>query len=82
MLACSQWVLADNSSNTGLGQTDLRASFARKTWRATAANFELQEMSEKVGQEVGPTSTIYSSIPMGMQGPTCIFWPNLTPFSL
>ena len=27
-------------------------------------------------------SPFYRCIPMGMHGPTCIFWANLTPFSL
>ena len=27
-------------------------------------------------------SLVYSCIPTGMHGPTCIFWANLTPFSL
>jgi hypothetical protein len=27
-------------------------------------------------------SPLYSCIPTGMHGPTCIFWANLTPFSL
>jgi hypothetical protein len=34
------------------------------------------------GPEVGPTSVFYSCIPTGMHGPTCIFWADLTPFSL
>jgi hypothetical protein len=36
----------------------------------------------QVGPEVGPTSAFYGCIPFGMHGPTCIFWANLTPFSL
>jgi hypothetical protein len=36
----------------------------------------------QVGPEVGPTSAFYSCIPTIMCGPTCIFWANLTPFSL
>jgi hypothetical protein len=35
-----------------------------------------------VGPEVGPTSAFSSCIPTGMHGPTCIFWANLTFFSL
>ena len=29
-----------------------------------------------------PTAAFYSCIPIGMPGPTCMFWANLTPFSL
>ena len=36
----------------------------------------------QVGPEVGPTSAFYSCVPTGMHGPTCIFWANLTAFSL
>jgi hypothetical protein len=35
-----------------------------------------------VGPEVEPASALYSCIPIGMHGPTCIFWANLTPFAL
>jgi hypothetical protein len=35
----------------------------------------------QVGPEVGPTAALYSCIPTGMHGPTCIFWANLTAFS-
>ena len=35
-----------------------------------------------VSPGVGPTSASYACIPTGMHGPTCIFWTNLTPFSL
>jgi hypothetical protein len=31
---------------------------------------------------VPPTSAFYSYIPTGVHGPTCIFWANITPFSL
>ena len=44
---------------------------------------EKQERERRqVGPEVGPTSAFYSCIPTGMHGPTCIFWANLTLFSL
>jgi hypothetical protein len=36
----------------------------------------------QVGPEVGPTSALYSGVLTRMHGPTCIFWRNLTPFSL
>ena len=36
----------------------------------------------KVGPEVGQTSAFYSCIPTRVHGPTCVFWANLTPFSL
>ena len=36
----------------------------------------------QVGPEVGPTSAFYTCTPTGMHGPACIFWANLTPFSL
>ena len=32
--------------------------------------------------EVGPTAAFYRCITTGMHGPTCIYWANLTPFSL
>jgi hypothetical protein len=34
------------------------------------------------GPEVGPTSALYSCFATGMHGPTCIFWADLTAFSL
>jgi hypothetical protein len=36
----------------------------------------------QVGAELGPTSVLYSCITTEIYGPTCIFWGNLTPFSL
>jgi hypothetical protein len=36
----------------------------------------------KLAQKLGETSVFSSCIPAGMHGPTCIFWANLTPFSL
>ena len=36
----------------------------------------------QVGPGVGPTSALYSCILIEIRGPTCIFWANLTPFSL
>jgi hypothetical protein len=41
-----------------------------------------QARRRHVGPEVGPTSAFYSCVPTGMHGLTCIFWANLTPFSL
>ena len=38
--------------------------------------------SRQVGSEVGPTSAFNRCIPTGVRGRTCIFWANLTPFSL
>ena len=38
--------------------------------------------SEKVGPEFGQTSAFYNCILTGVHGPTCIFWANLTNFSL
>jgi hypothetical protein len=35
----------------------------------------------EIGPEVGPTLVFHSCVPTGMDGPTCIFWANLTPFS-
>ena len=40
------------------------------------------KVGPEVGPEVGPTSAFCSCIPTGMHEPTCIFWANLTPFSL
>jgi hypothetical protein len=36
----------------------------------------------QVGSEVGATSAFCTRISIGMHGPTCIFWANLTPSSL
>ena len=36
----------------------------------------------KVGPEVGPPSAFYRCVPTGMHGPTCVFWADLTAFSL
>jgi hypothetical protein len=41
-----------------------------------------QVRNMQVGPEFGPTSAFYSCILTIMCGPTCIFWANLTPFSL
>ena len=35
-----------------------------------------------VGSEVGPTAAFYSCVLTGRHGPACIFWANLTFFSL
>jgi hypothetical protein len=43
---------------------------------------DLGEKDATVGPEVGPTSAFYSCINTITHGPTCIFWANLTPFSL
>jgi hypothetical protein len=48
----------------------------------SAAVFRKVRKTRQVGLEVGPTSAFYRCIPTGMHGPTCIFWANLTPFSL
>ena len=59
----------------------------------SSASNPLVPLGEKDGvrPEVGPTSAVYSScscvyssccIPAGMHWPTCIFWTNLTPFSI
>ena len=32
--------------------------------------------------EIGPTPAYDSCTPVGMDGPTCIVWANLTPFAL
>jgi hypothetical protein len=42
----------------------------------------LKSERSQVGPEFGPTSAFFSCIPAGMHGPTCIFWANLTRFSL
>ena len=35
-----------------------------------------------LAQKLGQLQPFYRCIPAGMHGPTCIFWANLTPFSL
>ena len=36
----------------------------------------------QAGPDVGPTSALYSCVPTGVHGPTCICWANLTAFLL
>ena len=42
------------------------------------------QVSEKDNKsaQVGPSPAFYRCVPTGMHGPTCIFWANLTDFSL
>jgi TPR repeat protein len=51
------------------------AGLMHKEGRGTAANVTEVRLD-------GPGSTVHSCIPAGMHGPTCIFWANLTTFSL
>jgi hypothetical protein len=49
---------------------------------ADSSGNEGQVRRHRVGPKNRPTSAVYSCIPTGMHVPTCIFWVNLTPFSL
>ena len=42
----------------------------------------LSENDAVSAQKSGQLQPFYRCIPTGMHGPTCIFWANLTPFSL
>jgi hypothetical protein len=46
------------------------------------AAFRHKGERRQVGPGVGPTPAFSSCIHTGMYGPTCIFWANLTTFSL
>jgi hypothetical protein len=41
----------------------------------------LSEKDAKLAQKLGQLQSFYRCIPTGMDGPTCIFWANITPFS-
>jgi hypothetical protein len=53
-----------------------------ETTRTVNASCVNQVRRPQVGPEVGPTSAFYSCIPAAIHGPTCIFWANVTPFSV
>jgi hypothetical protein len=48
---------------------------------ATTARSQ-SEKDAKLAHTLGQISVVYSCNSTGMHGPTCIFWANLTPFSL
>ena len=49
---------------------------------SSAPRWRPRQERHQVGPEVGSTSAFYRCIPTRVHGPTCIFWANLTPFSL
>ena len=72
-------------------QFDIKLILETHSWPTLWANsvqfsfeFTAGDKRERcqVGPEVGPTSAVCSGVPTGMHGPACVFWTNLTAFSL
>jgi hypothetical protein len=70
-----------SASDGAVGAAVMDDATAAAADAAAAARAQVRK-TRQVGPEVGPTSAFYSCTPIGKRGPTCVFWANLTPFSL
>ena len=69
-LYANTWNVAADAPGQRHGSHGLRPELLRES-----------EKDAKLAQKLGQVQP-FSCIPSGMHGPTCIFWANLTPFSL
>ena len=75
--------LCGSMSTLWISRARPRDGFAKRgAGNITEFDREPERERRRVGPEVGPTSAFHSRTCTGMRGPACIFWANLTPFSL